>query len=362
MRIPITIRLTPVAAVALALCACSSGGGSPSPVLPGISLQSPTLKAHRAMSSGKIQHIVIIVQENRSFNNLFYGFPGAHTAKFGYDQQGNKIQLQPVGLETTWDIDHSFGSFLAACDGTGSYPGTGCKMDGFDNEYVGCGNHCPNSNPPYSYVPHNETKPYFFLGKHYVLADEMYASNVDASSFISHQYIIAGQASSAVNYPSNYWGCPGVKYGDQIATLTQAREYGSNINMCWDNQTLGDEMDTAGLSWAYYAFDLVWRRRHLERLPEHQPHLQRTRLGQRRHLAADEFLQRRPERETARPDLGHADLRQLRSRGLRRQERSLMGRVARQRDRPISVLEQHRDLHLLGRLRRLVRSEGAEDG
>ncbi len=253
MRIPITIRLTPVAAVALALCACSSGGSSPSPVLPGISIQSPTLKAHRAMSSGKIQHIVIIVQENRSFNNLFYGFPGAHTAKFGYDQQGNKIQLQPVGLETTWDIDHSFGSFLAACDGTGSYPGTGCKMDGFDNEYVGCGNHCPNSNPPYSYVPHNETKPYFFLGKHYVLADEMYASNVDASSFISHQYIIAGQASSAVNYPSNYWGCPGVKYGDQIATLTQAREYGSNINMCWDNQTLGDEMDTAGLSWAYYA-------------------------------------------------------------------------------------------------------------
>jgi len=81
----------------------------------------------------------------------------------------------------------------------------------------------------------------------------MYASNVDASSFISHQYIIAGQASSAVNYPSNYWGCPGVKYGDQIATLTQEREYGPNINMCWDNQTLGDEMDTAGLSWAYYA-------------------------------------------------------------------------------------------------------------
>jgi phospholipase C len=254
MRTPITIRLVPVAAVALALYACSSGGGSSgSPALPGISLQRPTLKAHRANSSGKIQHIVIIVQENRSFNNLFYGFPGAKTAKFGYDQNGNKIQLQPIGLETTWDIDHSFGSFLAACNGTGSYPGTNCQMNGFDNEYVGCGTHCPNSNPPYSYVPHNETKPYFFLGKHYVLADEMYASNVDASSFISHQYIIAGQASSAVNYPSNYWGCPGVKYGDQIATLTQEREYGPNINMCWDNQTLGDEMDTAGLSWAYYA-------------------------------------------------------------------------------------------------------------
>ena len=51
----------------------------------------------------------------------------------------------------------------------------------------------PQPDPPYSYVPQTETKPYFFLGKHYVLADEMYASNVDASSFISHQYIIAGK-------------------------------------------------------------------------------------------------------------------------------------------------------------------------
>ena len=47
------------------------------------------------------------------------------------------------------------------------------------------------------------------MGKHYVLADQMYASNVDASSFISHQYIVAGQASSAVNYPSSSWGCEG---------------------------------------------------------------------------------------------------------------------------------------------------------
>ncbi|HEY2474955.1 MAG TPA: alkaline phosphatase family protein [Candidatus Cybelea sp.] len=246
-----TIRLVPVAAVVLALCACNGGPGTQA--LPGLSPQSSVLNLHHRASSSKIQHIVIVVQENRSFNNLFYGFPGAHTVKFGYDENGNKIALQPIGLETTWDIDHSFGSFLAACNGTGSYPGTDCRMNGFDNEYYGCGNHCPNQNPPYSYVPHSETTPYFYMGKHYVLADEMYASNVDASSFISHQYIIAGQASSAVNYPSNYWGCPGQKYGDSIGTLTQQRQYGQNIAMCWDNQTLGDEMDNAGLSWAYYA-------------------------------------------------------------------------------------------------------------
>jgi phospholipase C len=240
----------PALAVALFLSACNGAGVSSVPP----AAQS-LARLHHHASSSKIQHIVIIVQENRSFNNLFYGFKGAKTVKYGYDSNGDKITLQPVGLETTWDILHDFNDFVAACNGTGSYPGTDCQMNGFNNEYWYCGHprepSCPNSNPPYSYVPHAETKPYFYLGKHYVLADQMYASNVDASSFISHQYIIAGQASAAVNYPSSSWGCE--SQGDSISTLNSERQYGSTIPMCWNNNTLGAEMDGAGLSWAYYA-------------------------------------------------------------------------------------------------------------
>jgi phospholipase C len=238
-------------AVALLLCACS-GGGVPSvtPVAGGL------VSIHRHASSGKIKHIVIIVQENRSFNDLFYGFPGARTQSYGYDTKGEKITLHPVGLETTWDIEHDLNGFLTACNGRGTYPGTVCRMNGFDEEYWGCGRYsypsCPNANPPYSYVPHSETRPYFYMGEHYVLADEMFASNLDASSFISHQYIIAGQASSAVNFPASAWGCPGGP-SDTIGTITKERQYGGYIPMCFNNNTLGAEMDTAGLSWAYYA-------------------------------------------------------------------------------------------------------------
>jgi phospholipase C len=249
MRHISTVRArVPILAVALFLSACSGGGVS------SVTPAADSLASiHRHASSSKIQHIVIIVQENRSFNNLFYGFPGAKTVKYGYNTNGDKITLQPIGLETTWDIVHDYYDFLQSCNGTGSYPGTDCQMNGFDGEYWGCGGSCPNANPPYSYVPHSETKPYFYMGKHYVLADQMYASNVDASSFISHQYIIAAQASSAVNYPSSWWGCPGVSSGDYIGTLNSERQYGSTIPMCFNNNTLGDEMDTAGLSWAYYA-------------------------------------------------------------------------------------------------------------
>ena len=31
-------------------------------------------------ATGKIQHIVIIMQENQSFDHLFNGYPGANTA------------------------------------------------------------------------------------------------------------------------------------------------------------------------------------------------------------------------------------------------------------------------------------------
>src|ERR1700677_5418830 len=100
MHCKVTTRpRVPVLAVALFLSACNGGG------VPAVPPAAQNLvRMHHHASSSKIQHIVIIVQENRSFNNLFYGFPGAKTAKYGYDTNGDKIALQPVGLETTWDI------------------------------------------------------------------------------------------------------------------------------------------------------------------------------------------------------------------------------------------------------------------
>lgn len=257
--VPGAIRVFAFAVFAASLAACNSGGGSvSSPGLPPSLAQqmlAPAQRLHRRAGSGKIQHVVILVQENRSFNNLFYGFKGAKTATFGYDSNGNKITLQPVGLETTWDLDHSSWSFFAACNGIGKLPGSKCQMNGFNNEWVGCGGSgppCPNPNPQYSYVPGTETKPYFDMGHQYVLADEMFASNFDASSFISHQYIIAGQAERAVNYPSSAWGCPGGP-SDTISMVGPQRQIPNGYEVvCWDPTTLGDELDNAGLPWAFY--------------------------------------------------------------------------------------------------------------
>ncbi|MBV8149046.1 MAG: hypothetical protein JO092_08135 [Candidatus Eremiobacteraeota bacterium] len=236
-----------IAAIALLLSACtSSGGGSPS--APAAPPTGPPGKRYP-----QIDHVVIVIQENRSVDNLFQGFPGADTRPYGLNENGKQIALKPVPLEAAWDFEHDSTSFFNACDGRGSYPGTHCKMDGFDKEYWRCGKagypRCPNANPPYSYVPHDETRPYFFIGEHYVFADAMFPSNFDSGSFISHQYIIAAQASSTVNYPVGPWGCEGPS---RIQTVTQQRTIGGNVAPCLNNTTLGDELDNAGVSWRYY--------------------------------------------------------------------------------------------------------------
>ncbi len=251
-RSPCSIRPLAIAVFALILSGCS---GLPPQRL--AQAQGPFEQFHRHRSSGKIQHVVIIIQENRTLNNLFLGFRGARTQKYGYNSLGQKIMLQPVGLATGWDLDHSSDAFFQACNGTGNVRGTNCRMNGFDKEYWECGepgfSACPNSNPPYSYVPHTETKPYFAMAKRYVLADQMYASNFDGSSFVSHLYIIAAQANAAVDYPNGHWGCVGGP-GDIISKIGLDRQIPhGHERPCFNDTSLGEEADNAGISWAYYA-------------------------------------------------------------------------------------------------------------
>jgi phospholipase C len=238
-----------LATAAALLTGCQGNGG----------LGSQTeIPGARRQSSGLIQHVVIIVQENRSFNNLFMGYPGATTQSYGYNSKKQQIALQPVTLATTWDLEHDANGFFRSCRGTGSIKGTNCRMNGFDKEKWTCGvgsqPACPNASPPYSYVPQQEVQPYWSMANQYVLADEMFSSDFDISSFVSHQYIIAGvNPNASVNYPFGLWGCTGGP-PDQISILGPNRQLPAGEEApCWDPTTLGDELDSVGLTWAFYA-------------------------------------------------------------------------------------------------------------
>jgi phospholipase C len=195
--------------------------------------------------AGKISHIVYIIQENRSFDDLFEGYPRADTVAIGRSSSGKRIRLTPTRLATEYEIDHSAQAMFSACNGTGPLPGTRCRMDGFDKERASGG----PPNPQYVFVPHSDSKPYFDMAHEGVLADRMFQSQLD-ESFVAHQYVIAAQAQSSVDLPYGFWGC-GIS-GDFVYTITKKRGVGRMQSPCFDYQTLGDELDAAHLSWRFY--------------------------------------------------------------------------------------------------------------
>jgi phospholipase C len=68
----------------------------------------------------EIRHIVIVVQENRTPDNLFGAFraqlPGADLVSSGVTSSGETVPLTPISLAYTYDLDHSHAAFVSMYD------------------------------------------------------------------------------------------------------------------------------------------------------------------------------------------------------------------------------------------------------
>ncbi len=199
---------------------------------------APTPTAPPTAIPAAIKHVVVIVQENRSFDNLFYGYPGANTATAGTMSNGEVVPLTPISLAAPYDILHASNNFFDSWDNG--------RMDGFNKEPAGAIRQ-DYPHPQYGYVPPSERGPYLQMAKQYVLADSMFRSQLDAN-FTAHQYIVAGFAGHAVNYPARPWGC-----GGTVATLTEQRTPGPRESSCFTYPTIADQLDATNISWLQYA-------------------------------------------------------------------------------------------------------------
>ena len=191
-----------------------------------------------------VHHVVIIVQENRSFDNLFHAYPAADTASFGLAHDGRNIRLRPVSLRAPYDIGNGAHDFAISYDGG--------RMDGWDLRPTTAGRRLHGAYPQFGFVPSNEIGPYLQIAKQYVLADHMFQSNID-QSFAAHLYLVAGQAGRTVDIPNgNPWGCDAAE-NTAVRTLLDDRSLGAPRFPCFDFRTLGDELDAVGRTWRYYA-------------------------------------------------------------------------------------------------------------
>jgi phospholipase C len=236
----------------------------------GYSRSSSLSKKASKIVPGKIEHVIIIFQENRTPDNLFHDpvlmANGADIASSGVNSRGQTVQLSPTSLGQNYDLDHSHGAFTAMCD-LNTSTGT-CKMDGADKVGVSCWQQatgCP-PNPQFMYVQASDVQPYFDMAEQYTFADRMFQTN-QGPSFPAHQFIISGTSEPSVNSPLFAAENPGGTsdpFGETGCTSPSA-EYvqlidpsgneASNrpIHPCFEHATLTDELNSAGITWRYYA-------------------------------------------------------------------------------------------------------------
>jgi phospholipase C len=220
-------------------------------------------------ASGKIQHVVIIFQENRSTDNLFQDpvliKAGADIQNFGIDSSGNTIPLKKTSLVTDYDPGHGHPSWLDMCDLNAQ---TGeCQMDGADKVPDSCAmgaTDCPGPDLSFGYVDPADVQPYFQLAEQYTFADRMFQTN-QGPSMPAHQFIISGTsapttgsnlfASENPNTHQSYpdAGCDAMA-GSTVALIdpTGSEKTNTPIFPCFEHQTLTDLLEAKGNTWRYY--------------------------------------------------------------------------------------------------------------
>ena len=207
--------------------------------------QSVSLTGTAINGINVIQHIVFIIKENRSFDNYFGTFPGANGATSGTVSNGTVRTLGHTP-DRVRDMGHSWNDSIVAVDGG--------KMDKFD--LVSHGN-VDGDYMAMTQLYQADIPNYWTYAQQFTLSDATFAST-KAASFPNHLYTIMADGAEAIANPSEpghpkfaSWGCDAV--AGTTVTLQNTSGKQSSVFPCFDNTTLGDLLESAGISWKSYA-------------------------------------------------------------------------------------------------------------
>ncbi len=244
------------ASIAL-LSVVGCGGNQAAGSLPAAGARAPGFGLDRSAAQSPIRHVVIIIQENRTPDNLFQGLRGADISDRGKNSHGKIVRLHAVPLEAPYDINHAYDTFVKEWDNG--------KIDGFNRDHGG--DRCPDHQTcAYGYVPKSETKPYLEMASQYAFADRMFQGN-QGPSFPAHQYLISGTSTThqdaklrASGNPyrgegRNGGGCDAPP-NTRVETIDLKGKPGDPAYPCFERPTLGDLLDSKMASWRYYQMEL----------------------------------------------------------------------------------------------------------
>jgi phospholipase C len=217
----------------VAAAASPSPSRSPSP--------NPVVHQRTIPTRWPIEHVVVIMQENRSFDHLFGRFPGADGTRFGWDH-GVRVPLTHLTAQRIPDLPHCWTCAVASWNGG--------RMDGFDQSAI---------SRRYAYTQYERTDEpnYWAWAERYVLHDHFFSA-ARGPSYPNHLYMISGQSAGAHDNPSRgqtpdsrTWGCD----SPPLERVRIVHPDGTSewVHPCFDIPTIEDRLHDARIPWAYYA-------------------------------------------------------------------------------------------------------------
>jgi phospholipase C len=171
---------------------------------------------HQASAqSTPIKHIIVVMQENHTFDNYFGTYPGANgiANSTGVPASPNSsVLLHPFHIANTTkllELCHSWGCAHLAYDSG--------RMDGFLP--------AEHSNLTLGYYDHRDIPYYWDYASQFVLMDN-YFSSAMTQSFANHIYLLAGQGGGVTS---------------------------NQYNVTFTFPSILDELNSKNITWRYYA-------------------------------------------------------------------------------------------------------------
>jgi phospholipase C len=213
---------------------------------------SPAASSQPALARDRIKHVVVIMQENRSFDHYFGTYPGAEGIPM---QNGTPTVCVPdprtrACVKPYHDAkDANAGGPHAARSATADIDGG--KMDGFIASFRDAQKACKNPNTPgcasgespdvMGWHDAREIPNYWAYAQAFVLQDHMFEPNA-SWSLPAHLFLVSGW-SAKCSRPGDPASCANALDGPSSLDV-------SRNDYAWTDLTY--LLHKAGLSWAYY--------------------------------------------------------------------------------------------------------------
>lgn len=244
-----------LAATLLAASCTRAESGDPGG--PGSSVRSPTRTESPVASSPSpartvdasafptrwpIKHVVFLIKENRTFDNLFGTFPGAEGVTVGMDRGVERPLVRGTDQATDADIPHCYECALVAYDGG--------RMDGFNQGDAA-------DRWAYTQLQRDQLPNYWAWARRFTIFDRFFAS-AHGPSFPNHLYSIAAQSGGAHDNPRRKPGLGSLTFGcdappEQLVEVVDSEGVVEKVPPCFDFVTEGDLLNRAKIPWSYYA-------------------------------------------------------------------------------------------------------------